>query len=114
LVPLVPLVKTAWAEGRVTRRERHLIFEAATRMGVKPGTTAHRRLTEWLELHPTDEFYDHSLDVLQQRWQRLDAEEKNQRRLDLLNECTRIAELRAAQEIIRRAARKSAMRNLPS
>jgi hypothetical protein len=92
LVPLVPLVKTAWAEGRVTKRERHLVFEAAMRMGVKPGTPTHRRLAEWLELHPTDEFYDISLDALRQNWQRLDTDEKTRRKIDLLSECTRIAE----------------------
>jgi uncharacterized tellurite resistance protein B-like protein len=92
LIPLIPLVKTAWAEGRVTKRERHLIFEAAARMGIKPETAAHRRLAEWLELHPTEEFYDSALGILHQRWQRLDAEEKNRRRFDLLSDCTRIAE----------------------
>lgn len=92
LIPLVPLVKTAWAEGRVTKRERHLIFEAAARMDIKPGTSAHRRLTEWLELHPTAEFYDHALDILQMRWNALDADEKNRRRFDLLSDCTLVAE----------------------
>lgn len=92
LIPLVPLVKTAWAEGRVTKRERHLIFEAAARIDIKPGTSAHRRLTEWLELHPTAEFYDHALDILRMRWNRLNAEEVNRHRFDLLSDCTRVAE----------------------
>ena len=92
LIPLVPLVKTAWAEGRVTKRERHLIFEAANRFGIAPGTPAHRRLADWLELHPTNEFYDSALDILRGRWQKLDADEKNRRRFELLDDCTRIAE----------------------
>ena len=92
LIPLVPLVKTAWAEGRVTKRERYLVFEAAERMGIKSGSTAHQRLTDWLELHPTEEFYDLSLDILRQRWQRLDANEKSQRKVDVLADCARIAE----------------------
>lgn len=92
LIPLVPLVKTAWAEGRVTKRERHMIFEAASRMGVKPGTSAHRRLAEWLELHPTADFYDAALETLNEHWQTLDADEKSRRKIDLLSDCTRIAE----------------------
>lgn len=92
LVPLVPLVKTAWAEGRVTKRERHLIFEAAARMGIKPKSAAHKRLAEWLELHPTEEFYDSSLEVLREHWQTLDADEKSRRKFDLLADCTLIAE----------------------
>lgn len=92
LVPLVPLVKTAWAEGRITKRERHLVFEAAARMGIKPNTAAHKRLAEWLELHPTEEFYDSSLEVLREHWQQLDADEINRRKFDLLADCTLIAE----------------------
>jgi len=92
LIPLVPLVKTAWAEGRVTKRERHLVFEAANRFGIKEGTPAHRRLGEWLELPPTEEFFDSGLDILRGRWQKLDADENNRRRFDTLDDCTRIAE----------------------
>ena len=92
LLPLVPLVQTAWAEGRITRRERHLVFEAAARQGIQPDTTAHLRLSEWLVLEPTGEFYDSALNVLQQRWKPLDADEKSRRRFDLLSDCTRIAE----------------------
>jgi len=92
LIPLLPLVKTAWAEGRVTKRERHLIFEAADRFGIAPGTSAHRRLAGWLELNPTDEFYDSALDILRGRWQKLDADEINLLRVELLDDCTRIAE----------------------
>ncbi len=92
LVPLVPLVKTAWAEGRVTKRERHLIFEAAARMGIKPDTAAHRRLAEWLELHPTDEFYGESLERLNTVWKNLTEEERTLRRLDLLSDCVNVAE----------------------
>ena len=92
LLPLVPLVQTAWAEGRITRRERHLVFEAAARQGIQPDTTAHLRLSEWLTLHPTDEFYDSAMDVLQQQWKTLDADENSRRKSDLLGACTRIAE----------------------
>lgn len=92
LIPLVPLIKTAWAEGRVTRRERRLIFEAAARLGIKSGTRAHARLTEWLEQHPTEEFYERALDLLLGHWRGLDADEKKRQKLDLLSDCTRIAE----------------------
>ncbi len=92
LVPLVPLVKTAWAEGRVTKRERQLIFEAAARMGIKSETAAHRRLAEWLELHPTDEFYGESFERLNADWKNLPEEERDLRRLDLLSDCVNVAE----------------------
>ena len=92
LVPVVPLVKTAWAEGRVTKRERHLVFEAANRFGIENGTPAHLRLAEWLEFRPTDEFYDSALDNLHRSWQKLSAEESYRRKSDLLDDCLQIAE----------------------
>ncbi len=92
LVPLVPLVKTAWAEGRITKRERQLIFEAAARMGVAPGTSAHERLAEWLELHPTEDFYLESLERLRTEWEKLPEDERVLRRLDVLSDCVNIAE----------------------
>ena len=52
LVPLVPLVKTAWAEGRVTKRERHLVFEAAARMGIEFGELCERAIHSCLRHTP--------------------------------------------------------------
>lgn len=92
LIPLVPLVKTAWAEGRITKRERQLIFEAAARMGIESDTANHKRLSEWLELHPTEEFYAESLERLNADWGNLPVEERVLRRLELLSDCVNIAE----------------------
>jgi len=92
LIPLVPLVKTAWAEGRVTKRERELIFEAAKNMGIQPESGSYRRLSEWLELHPTDEFYDESLRQLRGEFEKLPEEERTLRRLDVLSDCVNVAE----------------------
>lgn len=92
LIPLVPLVKVAWAEGRITRRERELIFQAAARLGIEAGSAAHERLAAWLELHPTDDFYHAALELLNARWDNLTEEEKSLRRLDLLSDCVNIAE----------------------
>lgn len=92
LLPLVPLVKVAWAEGRITRREREMIFEAAQRMGVEPGGSAHRRLSEWFDLHPTDDFYTQSLDQLREEFHKLPGEQRALRRLDLISDCINVAE----------------------
>lgn len=92
LIPLVPLVKVAWAEGRITKRERELIFSAAKRMGIEAGSPAYERLSSWLELHPTNEFYQESIERLNVAWSDLTEDEKNLRRLDLLSDCVNIAE----------------------
>ena len=92
LLPLVPLVKVAWAEGFVTRRERQVIFDAASRQGVKPGTASYRRLSGWLEFPPSDEFFDKLLERLYGQLQTLSADDKTLKRLDLLSDCTLVAE----------------------
>jgi uncharacterized tellurite resistance protein B-like protein len=92
LIPLVPLVKVAWAEGRITRRERELIFAAASRMGVEPESAAFQRLNDWLELHPTHEFYMESLERLREEFENLPEEERVLRRLDVISDCVNVAE----------------------
>lgn len=92
LIPLVPLVKVAWAEGRITRRERELILTAAERMGIEPGSAAYQKLCDWLELHPTDEFYTESLERLQGEFEKLPEEERTLKRLDILSDCVNVAE----------------------
>lgn len=92
LLPLVPLVKVAWAEGRITRRERELIFAAAQRKGIEPGSSAHQRLSDWFDLHPTDEFYTQSLERLREQIHSLPEDQRVLRRLDLLSDCVNVAE----------------------
>lgn len=92
LLPLVPLVKVAWAEGRITNRERQIVFAAAKRLGVMPKTESFQKLESWLELHPTDDFYNESLEYLKLSWANLPPEDKTLRRLDILSDCALIAE----------------------
>lgn len=92
LIPLIPLVKVAWAEGRITKRERELIFQTAERRGIAAGSPSHERLASWLELHPTDDFYQASLERISDGWRGLPEEEKNLLRLDLLSDCVNVAE----------------------
>lgn len=92
LLPLVPLVKVAWSEGRVTAREREIVLAAARRSGIEPGSTMHERLLEWLDFHPSDDFYNSSLENLRRSWQSLADDERILRRLDLLSDCALVAE----------------------
>ncbi len=92
LLPLVPLVKVAWAEGRITNRERQIVFAAAKRIGITPETDLFQKLESWLELHPTDEFYNESLEYLKSSWENLTLEDKTLRGLDILSDCALIAE----------------------
>lgn len=52
LLPLVPIIEMAWAEGGVTPAERSLIVELARARGITPGSDADRQLTKWLDHRP--------------------------------------------------------------
>jgi uncharacterized membrane protein YebE (DUF533 family) len=92
LLPLVPLVKVAWAEGRITKREREIILRKAEMMGIVPETSAFQRLSDWLELHPTDDFYLESLERLRESLLSMPDDERDLLHLDLISDCVNIAE----------------------
>lgn len=52
LLPLVPLVQVAWAEGGVSPQERALIVDLARKRGVEEGSAANRQLSQWLAEPP--------------------------------------------------------------
>ena len=54
LLPLVPLLEVAWAEGGVTPAERELILRLATVRGIEEGSAAGQQLATWLGERPGD------------------------------------------------------------
>ena len=64
LLPILPLVRVAWAEGFVTGRERSAVLEAAKSIGVAEGSEAYGILQTWLEEPPNDPFYEPCLHLL--------------------------------------------------
>lgn len=57
LLPLVPIIQVAWAEGGVSGAERKLIVQLARSRGIEPGSAADRQLTQWLERHPSADVF---------------------------------------------------------
>ena len=54
LLPLVPAVQTAWAEGGVSLAERDLIVKIARSRGIVSGSAADQQLTDWLTHRPDE------------------------------------------------------------
>jgi hypothetical protein len=52
LLPLVPVIQVAWAEGGVSNAERKLLVELARSRGIAEGSAADRQLAEWLARRP--------------------------------------------------------------
>ena len=53
VLPLVPIVQMAWAEGGVTPEERALLVTLARGRGIAEGSAADRQLTEWMAHRPS-------------------------------------------------------------
>jgi hypothetical protein len=54
LLPLVPVIQMAWAEGGITKPERELILTLARNRGVAVGSAADLKLTEWMTNRPPE------------------------------------------------------------
>ena len=52
LLPLVPLLQVAWAEGGVSAEERALIVQLARSRGIGEGSAADAQLTRWMSDAP--------------------------------------------------------------
>ena len=54
LLPLVPIVQMAWAEGGVTNAERQMLTDLARSRAIAAGSAADRQLQDWLTRQPED------------------------------------------------------------
>jgi hypothetical protein len=88
---LLPIVRVAWAEGRITKAEREIILEAAAPRGVVPETPAYEILTGWLTRRPTEEFFDRTMRIIQAILTVLPEDEMESGKRDLLSFATRVA-----------------------
>jgi hypothetical protein len=57
VLPLVPIVQMAWAEGGITSAERQLLVTLARQRGIASGSTADAQLSEWMTHRPSDEVF---------------------------------------------------------
>ena len=55
LLPLVPVVELAWAEGGITPAERQMVLSLARSRGITEGSAADLRLNMWMASRPTPE-----------------------------------------------------------
>jgi hypothetical protein len=64
LLPLVPLVQVAWADGTIAKPERDAIIELARRRGVADGSAADYQLEAWLADRPAPEVFDGAMRLI--------------------------------------------------
>ena len=57
LLPLMPVLEMAWAEGGVTPEERKMVVTVARSREIEEGSAADRQLAEWLDRRPEDSVF---------------------------------------------------------
>ncbi|MBM3779099.1 MAG: hypothetical protein FJW23_12850 [Acidimicrobiia bacterium] len=57
LLPLVPVLEMAWAEGGITAAERQLLVKLARGRGVQEGDAADRLLDQWMARRPDPQVF---------------------------------------------------------
>jgi hypothetical protein len=57
LLPLVPVLELAWAEGGITPAERQMLVSLARSRGVGDGNAADRQLQAWMTTRPAPEVF---------------------------------------------------------
>ena len=88
LLPLVPAIQVAWAEGGVTVAERALLVKLARARGVAEGTPADRQLADWLDERPADDVFARARRLIQAM---LAASPDQESADDLVRHCEAIA-----------------------
>ena len=92
-VKVLPLIKVAWADGRISKRERQMIFDSLFDLGVQPTNENLRQLLEWLELKPDDDFFAESIRKLREGFESLGPDERADIKYSILSQCTLVAEV---------------------
>jgi hypothetical protein len=57
VLPLVPVVQMAWAEGGITPAERDLLISLARGRGIAAGSAADELLADWMAQRPSDDAF---------------------------------------------------------
>jgi hypothetical protein len=89
---LAPLVQVAWAEGKVTDRERDTVLRLAAARGVEAGSPAHTQLLKWLQERPSDDLFDTAMEVVKSGLALLPPEERDERLKRIVQACHEVAE----------------------
>jgi len=89
---VVPLVEVAWADGRITQREREMVFDSLVSMNIPDSEENLRTLAEWLELRPDDSFFAEALHEIRNEIASSDPDVGTEQKYDIISRCTLVAE----------------------
>jgi hypothetical protein len=90
LLPLVPVVQMAWAEGGVSDSEGDLLVKLARSRGITEGSAADQQLSEWLKRRPDAQVFARGMRLIRAMFD-TPSQERNLNPDDLVSYCESIA-----------------------
>jgi hypothetical protein len=91
LLPLVPLIEMAWAEGGVSAAERDIVIKLARSRGIAEGSAADRQLADWLAGRPAADVFARARRLLRAMLQSPSQEQAAMTADELVKYCEDIA-----------------------
>ena len=91
LLPLVPVLQMAWAEGGITRPERDLLLRLARSRGIAEGSEADRQLSAWMQAQPDAVVFARAGRLIRAMLDSRSPETSDLSAEDLVDYCERIA-----------------------
>jgi len=89
---LAPLVQVAWAEGKVTDKEREMVLRLAAGRGVEKGSPAEAQLLAWLDRRPDDAVFQAAIEVIKAGLSHLPLNEREERIATIVQACREVSE----------------------
>jgi hypothetical protein len=91
LLPLMPVIQMAWAEGGVSEAERRLIVNLARSRGIAEGSPADRQLSAWLTTAPDEQVFTRSTRLIRAMLTSPTAPQARMTPEELVKHCEEIA-----------------------
>ena len=88
---LAPLVQVAWAEGKVSKRERETVLRLASERGIEEGSPSYAQLGAWLDKRPDDALFDAAVEVIKYGFAVLPLREREERTKRVVEACREVA-----------------------
>jgi len=89
---VAPLVQVAWAEGKVTDKERETVLRLAASRGIEKGSPAEAQLLAWLDHRPSDAVFQTAIEVIKSGLSHLSPQEREQRIASIVDACREVSE----------------------
>jgi len=89
---VAPLVQVAWAEGKVTDKERETVLRLAASRGIEKGSPAEAQLLAWLDRRPSDAVFQTAIEVIKSSLSHLSPQEREQRIASIVDACREVSE----------------------